>query len=226
MLYLDSLRGSSVKIGTIQRRLAWPLRKDDTHKSRSVNTFLPKLCFVNKRQFEMIHVQIQWTRKAKMLKALSTWIMSEKQEDDRSKLTFFIAPATNNEDTWKYSSTWNDASNTPTQIQHHGITTSHRWLACASHMAFPWPLPCHLQVGGPYLFHFVSMCIPHPPPPATRPQSLSMLPPPSCASQPHHSCHRTSMYHLQFSFLMAASMCIADLYNTQFAQCAHHRQSQ
>ena len=38
-LLLDSLRGSSVKIGTIQRRLAWPLRKDDTHKSRSVNNF-------------------------------------------------------------------------------------------------------------------------------------------------------------------------------------------
>ena len=36
---LDSLRGSSVKLGTIQRRLAWPLRKDDTHKSRSVNYF-------------------------------------------------------------------------------------------------------------------------------------------------------------------------------------------
>ena len=36
---LGSLRGSSVKIGTIQRRLAWPLRKDDTHKSRSVNNF-------------------------------------------------------------------------------------------------------------------------------------------------------------------------------------------
>ena len=34
---MDSLRGSSVKIGTIQRKLAWPLRKDDTHKSRSVN---------------------------------------------------------------------------------------------------------------------------------------------------------------------------------------------
>jgi len=33
---LDSLRGSSVKIGTIKRRLAWPLCKDDTHKSRSV----------------------------------------------------------------------------------------------------------------------------------------------------------------------------------------------
>ena len=26
-----------IKIGTIQRRLAQPLRKDDTHKSRSVN---------------------------------------------------------------------------------------------------------------------------------------------------------------------------------------------
>ena len=32
----DSLRGSSVNIGTIQRRLAWPLRKDDTYTSRSV----------------------------------------------------------------------------------------------------------------------------------------------------------------------------------------------
>ena len=32
---LDSLRGSSVRIGTMQRRLAWPLRKDDAHKSRS-----------------------------------------------------------------------------------------------------------------------------------------------------------------------------------------------
>jgi hypothetical protein len=26
--------GAPIKIGTIQRRLAWPLRKDDTHKSR------------------------------------------------------------------------------------------------------------------------------------------------------------------------------------------------
>ena len=38
----DSLRGSSFRIGTIQRRLAWPLRKDDTHKSRSVNKILKK----------------------------------------------------------------------------------------------------------------------------------------------------------------------------------------
>ena len=36
---LDSFRGSSVKIGTIQSRLAWPLRKDDTHKSRSDTSF-------------------------------------------------------------------------------------------------------------------------------------------------------------------------------------------
>ena len=36
----DSLRGSSVNIGTIQRRLAWPLRKDDAHTSRSVNLFM------------------------------------------------------------------------------------------------------------------------------------------------------------------------------------------
>ena len=32
----DSLRWSSVRPGTMQRRLAQPLRKDDTHKSRSV----------------------------------------------------------------------------------------------------------------------------------------------------------------------------------------------
>ena len=30
---------SSAKIGTIQRRLAWPLRKDDTHKSRMYHFF-------------------------------------------------------------------------------------------------------------------------------------------------------------------------------------------
>ena len=36
---LDSFRGSSVKLGTIQRRLAWPLRKDDTHKLRSGSHF-------------------------------------------------------------------------------------------------------------------------------------------------------------------------------------------
>ena len=36
---LDSLWGTSDKIGTIQRRLAWPLRKDDTHKLRRVDYF-------------------------------------------------------------------------------------------------------------------------------------------------------------------------------------------
>ena len=37
--YVDSLRGSSVNIGTVQRVLAWPLRKDDTRKLRSVNDY-------------------------------------------------------------------------------------------------------------------------------------------------------------------------------------------
>ena len=41
LVIMDSLRGSSVKIGTMQRKLAWPLRKDDTHKSRSVNNHTP-----------------------------------------------------------------------------------------------------------------------------------------------------------------------------------------
>ena len=31
--------GTYTKIGTIQRRLAWPLRKDDTQKSRMVSNF-------------------------------------------------------------------------------------------------------------------------------------------------------------------------------------------
>ena len=39
--FLWNPSGSSVKIGTIQRRLAWPLRKDDTHKSRMYHFFLP-----------------------------------------------------------------------------------------------------------------------------------------------------------------------------------------
>ncbi|CAN0840349.1 hypothetical protein LINGRAHAP2_LOCUS2804 [Linum grandiflorum] len=33
--------GTSDKIGTIQRRLAWPLRKDDTHTSRNGPIFFP-----------------------------------------------------------------------------------------------------------------------------------------------------------------------------------------
>ena len=38
-MYLIGLEpGSSATIGTIQRRLAWPLRKDDTYKSRMYRT--------------------------------------------------------------------------------------------------------------------------------------------------------------------------------------------
>ena len=35
MTVIINITGTSDKIGTIQRRLAWPLRKDDTHKSRN-----------------------------------------------------------------------------------------------------------------------------------------------------------------------------------------------
>ena len=52
--FLDSLRGSSVKIGTIQRRLAWPLRKDDTHKSRSVNNFFSICPFATAMVHDML----------------------------------------------------------------------------------------------------------------------------------------------------------------------------
>ncbi|CAK9218468.1 unnamed protein product [Sphagnum troendelagicum] len=37
---------TSDKIGTIQRRLAWPLRKDDTHKSRNGPNFFSQF-FLN-----------------------------------------------------------------------------------------------------------------------------------------------------------------------------------
>ncbi|KAI4345253.1 hypothetical protein L6164_012392 [Bauhinia variegata] len=36
--------GTSDKIGTIQRRLAWPLRKDDTHKSRNGKIIMQSVC--------------------------------------------------------------------------------------------------------------------------------------------------------------------------------------
>ena len=37
---VEPRKRSSAKIGTIQRRLAWPLRKDDTHKSRMYHFFV------------------------------------------------------------------------------------------------------------------------------------------------------------------------------------------
>ena len=41
--HLDCFRGSSVKTIAIQRRLAWPLRNDVTHQSRSGKPCLPML---------------------------------------------------------------------------------------------------------------------------------------------------------------------------------------
>ena len=53
ILRLNFLRGSSFNIGTIQRRLAWPLRKDDTHKSRSVNK-CPVAVLAQKRSWQAV----------------------------------------------------------------------------------------------------------------------------------------------------------------------------
>ena len=52
--------GSSVKIGTIQRRLAWPLRKDDTHKSSSVYIFFCRPCTVAVYWISLLHKQIRF----------------------------------------------------------------------------------------------------------------------------------------------------------------------
>jgi hypothetical protein len=46
-IYLYPLQRSSVKIGTIQRILAWPLRKDDTQKSRMVSNFFCPWCWIS-----------------------------------------------------------------------------------------------------------------------------------------------------------------------------------
>jgi len=48
---------SSAKIGTIQRRLAWPLRKDDTHKSRMYHFFFNFLHFCATSQTNSKHKQ-------------------------------------------------------------------------------------------------------------------------------------------------------------------------
>ena len=39
-IILEPLRRASVKIGTIQRRLAWPLRKDDTQIREAFHIFV------------------------------------------------------------------------------------------------------------------------------------------------------------------------------------------
>ena len=61
---MDSLRGSSVKIGTIQRRLAWPLRKDDTHKSRSVDHFFGAGSCFRVGRFRSLNGGVTWRSSA------------------------------------------------------------------------------------------------------------------------------------------------------------------
>ena len=55
---LDSLRGSSVTTGTIQRRLAWPLRKDDTQNSRSVTTRSTSRLLPGKEYFQIMKTKL------------------------------------------------------------------------------------------------------------------------------------------------------------------------
>ena len=73
----DSLRGSCVKIGTIQRRLAWPLRKDYTHKSRSVNivyVMLRAKVIAGGRQFGRWNIRVfGWTGEPMSLLFCSNW---------------------------------------------------------------------------------------------------------------------------------------------------------
>lgn len=77
----DSLRGSSVKIGTIQRRLAWPLRKDDTHKSRSVTN-----SFTQPHTSAVLLLQAAWLQRrhahlprvfwqSSQVRRLATWVV-------------------------------------------------------------------------------------------------------------------------------------------------------
>ncbi|KAK9000229.1 hypothetical protein V6N11_080732 [Hibiscus sabdariffa] len=47
--------GTSDKIGTIQRRLAWPLRKDDTHKSRNED-----LLFFHELKDQMVQYELEF----------------------------------------------------------------------------------------------------------------------------------------------------------------------
>ena len=75
---MDSLRGSSVNIGTIQRRLAWPLRKDDTHKSRSVNNFTARPWRHYEEGAELAHDKEGW---------MVLWCARRKQ-----KYTVIVAP--------------------------------------------------------------------------------------------------------------------------------------
>ena len=54
---LEPRKRSSAKIGTIQRRLAWPLRKDDTHKSRMYH-FLFDFCLISVSFANIVYVNM------------------------------------------------------------------------------------------------------------------------------------------------------------------------
>ena len=55
--------GTYTKIGTIQRRLAWPLRKDDTQIREAFHIFFSKLCSSHpQRDFQPITLEIIFLR--------------------------------------------------------------------------------------------------------------------------------------------------------------------
>ena len=81
----DSLRGSSDKIGTIQRRLAWPLRRDDTHKSRSV----PSLFAPGRQDRPRVST---WPGAAEFSLALKAYGSKVIHSDDRETSTLVNLP--------------------------------------------------------------------------------------------------------------------------------------
>ena len=57
------------KIGTIQRRLAWPLRKDDTHKSRTYHFFFKTITMYINRHNRTSHLKVSTTVRFELTRA-------------------------------------------------------------------------------------------------------------------------------------------------------------
>ena len=51
--------GTYTKIGTIQRRLAWPLRKDDTQIREAFHIFCPHLSHLS---LHLVHASVRWQK--------------------------------------------------------------------------------------------------------------------------------------------------------------------
>uniref|UniRef100_A0A7N0TND4 Uncharacterized protein n=1 Tax=Kalanchoe fedtschenkoi TaxID=63787 RepID=A0A7N0TND4_KALFE len=85
--------GTSDKIGTIQRRLAWPLRKDDTHKSRNGPNFFPiflsRQIFLFSLRVSIVVVRSWASRKPNCNRLINTcWAFGD------DYMTFLVRPIT------------------------------------------------------------------------------------------------------------------------------------